>query len=134
MKKLKLKTTFKYSKKVALRFHDVRYYACMGEEYKHLLYKAQQKMKYSTPKNDTITNIIEEYKEKGRNQILSVNRSLKMLSKRNIRARFNNETAPLHTNIHQFIGSVTLLIQSYQKIRKNKGYMSRNFTFTMGNL
>lgn len=124
MKKIKLKTTFKYSKKIALRFHDVRYYACMGEEYKHLLYKEQQKRKYSTPKNEKISQIIDEYKEKGRNQILFVNWSLKYISKRNISARFNNLTPPLHTNLHQFMSSVPLLIQSYQKIRKNKGYMT----------
>lgn len=120
----KLRTSFKYSKKIALRFHDIRYYACMGEEYKNLLHKEQQKAKYSTPKSDVVTNIINKYKKLGKKKTLYVNASLRALSRKNIFARFAHKAPPIHTNIHQFMSSVPLMIQSYQKIRKNKGYMT----------
>lgn len=120
----KLRTSFKYSKRIALRFHDVRYYNSMGEEYKNLLHKEKQKIKYSTPRSDVVTNIIEKYKKLGKTKTLFVNASLRAISRKNINARFSAKAPPIHTNLHQFMSSVPLMIQSYQKIRKNKGYMT----------
>ena len=132
------------------RFHDIRYYHCMGSEYKHLLYKEQQKLKYCTPKQETVTKILEEYKVKSLKHVLNINKTLRSLSQRNVpeggcpalpcpalpRARFRNESLlrgragqgraghPEHTNLFKLISSVPLLIQSYQKIRKNDGAMT----------
>jgi hypothetical protein len=114
----KLRTSFKYSKRIALRFHDIRYYACMGEEYKNLLHKGleQQKAKYSTPKSDVVTNIINKYKKLGKKKTLYVNASLRALSRKNISARFDAKAPPIHTNIHQFMSSVPLMIQSVRLV------------------
>ena len=96
-----LVATFKYNRKIAARpccdpegdalpcpapgrFHYIRYYHCMGSEYKHLLYKEQQKLKYCTPKQETVTKILEEYKVKSLKHVLNINKTLRSLSQRNV--------------------------------------------------
>ena len=60
-RKLKLKVTFKYSKKIAIRFNDTRYYDAIGSEYKNLLYKEKRKYANQQPRLEKISEIIEKF-------------------------------------------------------------------------
>jgi hypothetical protein len=76
MKKIrtqKLKATFKFDKKIAMKFHDTRYYNVGFNNYKYYLERQALKKKISTPRTEFVSKILLEYRRKRFNNIKNIN-------------------------------------------------------------
>ena len=93
----------------------------MGFDIKKLVFRDSQKRLYATTKRDSVTDIIRKYKSLGRHNILKVNRVIRNIFEKNIKAMLSGSPPPVHTNFFNLICSPELLLQSYKKIRSNKG-------------
>lgn len=119
-----LKASIVFIKDIAVRFHDVRYYINRGYEEKNLVQKEREKTRYSTPKQDKITEILMKYRELGKRNVAKANKTLRSIAVKNIGHMLDKKDPPVHTNIMGLITSVPLLVQAYTKIRTNRGALT----------
>lgn len=142
--KTKQQATFTFDRKIAKRFHDIRYFKVMGYNSINMQKLEKLKNKLTAPKREIVKEIRHKYKRLGQNNIAKVNKMLKQISNKNAKLIFDKNITekeppilketqtdethqkepPAHTNLMKLICSIPLLIQSYTKIRKNKGILT----------
>lgn len=89
-----------------------------------LLIREKEKDKYRTPKHNIVTHLINKYKEKGKKNITKINQTLKSIFIKNFSHMISGKTPPIHCNLMAIVSNPLFLLQSYKKIRKNKGAMT----------
>jgi retron-type reverse transcriptase len=114
----------KFSKKIASRFHDTRYYESYGEDQKNYNFRESQKAILSTPMSDIVLEKIKKYRGFGEQRTLNCNIHLKTLFKINAKHIIEGKEPVQHTNLIKLVSQVPLLIQAYSKIKKNKGVLT----------
>lgn len=120
-----LKATFTFSKKIARRFHDIRYYDVTGREIKNYAHRKLQKSIYSTRRRERITNLIEKYKTLLEYKEQGMFRQLRGIFDKNMKSAFQEGEKPRHSNLLYLVSSVPLLMTSYKAVRKNKGALTK---------
>lgn len=114
----------KYSKKIAARSHDTRYYESYGEDIKNYVFREKQKALLSTPKFQSVTDTLEYYRELGASKTVNCNVVIKCLFNKNAKAMLFGNKPPKHTKIMNLVSQIPLLVQAYAKIKTNKGAMT----------
>ena len=129
-KRVTLKATFLFDKKVALRFHDSRYYAVTGEDIKRQEFRLNEKRRLSTKKRVSVTSIIEKYKSIAVRKTNSIWSILNNVYKRNAKLAFNNQTPVRHSDLNYLVSQVSLLLVAYKSIRSNKGALTQAYVLS----
>lgn len=93
----------------------------MGHDIKILPLQSREKSKYSTSKQERVSEMIEEYKKLLERKSQGYFHVVKGIYDSNVKAAVKGTLPPQHTNLMSLICSVPVLIISYHKIRKNRG-------------
>jgi len=126
--KKKLVATTIYNKKIAMSFHDLRYYESEQDRLKYLSNRDIEKRELSTSEKDTVTNLITKYRNLGLVQERSIFNVLDSIRTRVISNLKNKDKVlPTHNNLINLVSNPYVLLASYRSIRKNKGTMTEAF-------
>jgi hypothetical protein len=117
----KLASNIIHNKKIAMQYHDTRYYEAMATEIKNLPHKKDEVKKFATRHRKTISKFINQYKKLLEVRSQGVFNRLAGIYKKNRKAAFEGLPTPKHSNLLYMAASVPMLVTAYKKIRKNKG-------------
>lgn len=123
--KPQLRATFKFNKKVAKRQMDTSYYVAQHENMKSYQYIEKEKLRLSTRKWETVTKIIEDYKQKGFSTKSTTGKILKGIYEKNKLMALGEIPFQKTTNVLQIIARPETLLLAYRRIKKNRGAMAR---------
>lgn len=125
-----LVATVKYDRKVAMRFHDLRYQETEQERIKSYVRREADKERFSTSKKVAVTAIFSQYQEAARATNISVFRNLIKIRDRSIKEVINNGTDKFNKKFDDLLGVVAnpyILLAAYRTIRKNKGILTEAY-------
>jgi len=123
-KRLKLKSTFTFDKKIAKGFTKVDYYKAQAANMKAYVFLEEEKRRLSTPKSPYVDHLIEVYKRMGEDHWESpMGKILLRIYEKNKRAAIKKEKVT-HNKIMNLIGNAELLMIAYKAIKGNKGAMT----------
>jgi retron-type reverse transcriptase len=114
----------KYHKKIAMRFHDTRYYEAQGDDIQNFEFRESQKALLNTPMTAMVLEKIKEYRGFGKKKTENCNITLRAIYKKNARHMLGGIEPPVHEKIINLVSKVPLLVEAYSKIKSNKGAMT----------
>jgi hypothetical protein len=124
MQKRKIKATIKYSKKVAQKLTDTRYYRTQSQNMKKYEFMEAEKTRLSTRGWKRVTDILEGYKKlEQEGYESSAARVLKGIYNKNVRAALNKRPV-LNQNLLSVVAAPEVLLLAYREIRGNKGALT----------
>lgn len=120
-----MKSNIIYNKKIAKKFHDVRYYISQEDDIMNLQYREDEKKRLKTIKKQDVTDKIKIAIKSRYNTLEKVPIILQKIYEKNQKYAFReNSIEPINSDIFSLLHSTTLLLIAYKKIRKNKGAVS----------
>ncbi len=117
--------TFKFSKKDAKRSMNLSYYSAQSKNMKDYTYMEKEKFRLSTKKWDLVTNILEHYKSRGKDEFSTTGKILKGIYEKN--KLMAQKRIPLQktTNVLPLIARTETLLLAYKRIKGNRGALSK---------
>lgn len=116
-----MKSKIKYNKKIADSFHDTRYYECIAEDIKNTEFMENERKRLGTGKRKDVSDIITE---KRNFKVVNIFRAfLGIYLKNKILVEKSNDIdiCVKNSDLLNIVASPEMLINSYARIRKNKG-------------
>ncbi len=122
---LKLRAQVKYDPEVAKRAMDMRYYRAQDINMKKFAFIESEKLRLSTGKWKTITDIIMKYRLEGMNTISTTGKILNGIDEKNKMMAQGKIPFQKTTNILPIICKTETLLLAYKRIKRNKGALTR---------
>lgn len=119
----KVKATLNFDKKEAKRMTKVAYYRAQAKNQKMEEFIEKEKARLSTPKWETISKLIDFYKQLGENNQSSIAKTLLGIFLKNKKAAQKRSTA-INSNLVSIIAKPETLLLAYHAIKGNKGAMT----------
>lgn len=123
MKKLKLKSTFKFNKAIAKSFANVAYYRAQSKNARNQYFIDSEKIRLKTPRMDVMTKLINWYRKLGSTRTSSTALILLGIFNKNSRAAAKGQVASNEKLISVICKPETLLL-AYRAIKGNKGALT----------
>jgi hypothetical protein len=122
----KLKATFTFNEKQAIRLFKTDYYRAQAKNIKAYEFIEKEKRKLSTPKWEIVTELIDRYRELGGNDwTSSAGRILKGIYEKNKQGILNQGTQTVtNTNLVFLASKPEMLLLAYKAIKGNRGAMT----------
>lgn len=119
-----MKPNIEYDKKIAKKFHDVSYYKSEQFTKKNISLMEQEKNRLKTTDKDKVTKKIKSLLNTvgEKDQVFLI---LEKIYKKNQDYAFGkSKEEPINTDLLNLLSDVSLLMTSYNKVRRNRGAMT----------
>lgn len=120
-----MKSNIEYDKKIAKKFHDTGYYESEQFIQKNISFMNEEKSKHKTENKDEVTKKIKLLLDSiGNNDKVFI--ILEKIYEKNQNFAFGKSTEkPINSDLLNLLSDISLLITSYNKVRKNRGAMTK---------
>lgn len=120
-----MKSNIEYDKKIASKFHDTSYYKSEEFTKKNMSHMEEEKKRLKTKDKDKVTEkiklLLNEVEEEEKVFII-----LKKIYKKNQDAAFGkSKEKPINSDLINLLSDESLLMTSYNKVRRNRGAMTK---------
>lgn len=124
-RKLILKSSFTFDKKVAKKLVKADYYAAQGSNIKNLARIEKDKRLLSTPKWEYVTKILQYYRKMGLSSegVSPIGKVLQAIYRKN-KIAAQSKTKAINTKILGLVSHPELLMLAYREIRGNRGALT----------
>jgi retron-type reverse transcriptase len=123
LKKLILKSTSVFNKKIAIKFSKTSYYKAQAQDIKDYDFREKEKQRLSTKPDQAIDTIITRYVAQAKHPS-SLGKALKGLYNKNLLAMVSGQQVT-NNNILSLVGKPETLLLAYRSIRGNKGALTK---------
>lgn len=113
-----------YNKKIAMSFHNTKYYEAQSEYQSSLVELERVKLTLSTSHKERVTTIFEEYKKKGESRVYAIHGVLFNIREKTMKAIINKKPLPKVDDILSVVGNINVLLCAYRTIKGNVGALS----------
>lgn len=120
-----MKAKINFDKKIAKKFHDIRYYKSNEFLAKNLETMEKEKKEITTINKDKVTKKIKSIINNRENKDARIYQILEKIYEKNQDYAFKKtKEKPVNSDLLNLVADISLLMTSYSKIRKNKGAMT----------
>jgi len=123
-KRIKLKSTIVYNKKIAKKLMKSDYYQAQAKNLKQWEHIENEKIRLSTPKWERIDELIQYYRNLGFTKLSSTGLVLQGIYNRNKTAVSNGESIK-NTNLISVIAKPETILLAYREIKGNSGALTK---------
>lgn len=126
----RLRSKVSFNRKLAIRMFHTEYYRAQAQNIKTYEFIEKEKGRLSTPRAETVSNIIEHSLNKGllEGWTSPTARILKGIYEKNKKAVLENREAQTD-NLTKILAKPELLMLAYRSIKGNKGAMTKGAEF-----
>jgi retron-type reverse transcriptase len=134
-RKLTLKSSIKFKKKIVLSFHRLEYYKAMQDNLTNHEQRELEKKRLHTTRKARVEALIEVYKKKGEVMLKGTEKILKQIYhwnyKEAIRKKWDKTIPIIKTKkLHRLICNPTFLMLAYRSIKSNKGALTEAYVMS----